>query len=113
MQRSKKDGGQRGRGRLQRSSSKPVSSDQPSTWQVQIAKARFSELVERARSNGPQYVTRNGRPAVVVIAIEEFERLSAKPKRKESFADFLMRSPLVGSGINLTRQRDYGRPVDL
>jgi prevent-host-death family protein len=42
---------------------------------LQDAKSRFSELVRRVRSEGPQHVTVHGRDEVVVIAAEEFRRL--------------------------------------
>jgi prevent-host-death family protein len=44
-------------------------------WLLQDAKARFSELVRRVRTEGPQHVTVHGRDAVVVIAADEFRRL--------------------------------------
>lgn len=44
-------------------------------WALQDAKARFSELVRRARGDGPQHVTVHGREEVVVISAEEFRRL--------------------------------------
>jgi prevent-host-death family protein len=44
-------------------------------WLLQDAKARFSELVRRVRSEGPQHVTVHGRDEVVIIAAEEFRRL--------------------------------------
>jgi prevent-host-death family protein len=47
----------------------------PGHWLLQEAKARFSELVRRVRSEGPQHVTVHGRDEVVVIAAEEFRRL--------------------------------------
>ena len=47
-----------------------------SRWLLQDAKARFSELVRRARGEGPQHVTVHGREAVVVVSAEEFRRLS-------------------------------------
>ena len=47
-------------------------------WQVQEARARFSEVFRRARSRGPQYVTRKDQQTVVVIAAEEFERLAVE-----------------------------------
>ncbi|HEY2635422.1 MAG TPA: type II toxin-antitoxin system Phd/YefM family antitoxin [Steroidobacteraceae bacterium] len=47
----------------------------PGRWALQDAKARFSELVRRVRSEGPQHVTVHGRDEVVVIAAEEFRRL--------------------------------------
>jgi len=45
-------------------------------WPLQDAKARFSELVRKVRSEGPQHVTVHGRDEVVVIAVEEFRRLN-------------------------------------
>jgi prevent-host-death family protein len=47
----------------------------PGRWRLQDAKARFSELVRKVRSEGPQHVTVHGREAVVVIAAEDFHRL--------------------------------------
>lgn len=84
-----------------------------STWQLQSAKARFSELFRRARTEGPQWVTKHGGEAVVVLPAEEFERLLRRPRPKQSFVDFLLESPLRGSGINLERIPDYGRDIDL
>jgi prevent-host-death family protein len=51
------------------------SGDLPNHWRLQNAKARFSELVRRVRSDGPQHVTVHGRDEVVVISAEEFRRL--------------------------------------
>jgi prevent-host-death family protein len=65
------------------------------TWTVAEAKAKFSQLVEQAHSRGPQTITRNGRVAVVVVAAEEWER---KAKRTGNLAEFLLASPLRGSG---------------
>lgn len=48
----------------------------PGSWPLQDAKARFSELVRRARSEGPQRVTVHGRDEVVVVAADEFQRLA-------------------------------------
>jgi prevent-host-death family protein len=48
-------------------------------WILQDAKARFSELVRRARSEGPQLVTVHGRDEVMVVAIDEFRRLKGEP----------------------------------
>src|SRR5207253_4997639 len=47
----------------------------PGRWSLQDAKARFSELVRRVRTEGPQHVTVHGRDEVVVVAAEEFRRL--------------------------------------
>jgi prevent-host-death family protein len=68
------------------------------TWTVAEAKAKFSHLVEQARSRGPQTITRNGRVAVVVVAADEWER---KAKRTGNLAEFLLASPLRGSGAKV------------
>jgi antitoxin Phd len=79
-------------------------------WQLQDAKARFSELFRLARK-GPQRVTKHGKEAVMVLSAEEYERLSKA--RAGSLAQFFADSPLAGSGIDLERVRDYGRNVEL
>ena len=80
-------------------------------WKLEDAKARFSEVVRRARSEGPQRVSVRGKDAVVVISVEEMERLAP--------AD-LQRTPLVAfmeglhlDGLDLTREPDIGRDIDL
>ncbi len=70
------------------------------TWSVAQAKAKFSEVIEKAKSEGPQTITRNGRKAAVLVAAEEWEH---KTQPKESLAEFFAKSPLRGSGINLRR----------
>ena len=70
------------------------------TWTVAEAKARLSEVIERAKSQGPQTITRHGREAVVVVAAEEWER---KTGRKGNLAEFFAASPLRGSGLTLQR----------
>jgi prevent-host-death family protein len=82
------------------------------TWQLQAARAQFSEVVRRALTEGPQYVTRQGKDAVVVVPTEQFERLQRK-KKKGSLLQFFRESPLVGSGIDLERIPDFGRKVKL
>ena len=63
------------------------------TWSVQDAKNRFSEVVEAARRK-PQTVTKHGKPAVVVVAADEYERLSKLQRLKApSFADMLLAIP--------------------
>jgi prevent-host-death family protein len=82
-------------------------------WQLQTAKARFSEVFRRARTEGPQWVTKQDKEAVVILPAEEFEALTARAKQPKSLVQFLRESPLTGSGINLEREADYGRDVDL
>jgi prevent-host-death family protein len=69
---------------------------------LQDAKARFSELVRRARSEGPQHVTVHGRDEVVVISAAEFERLTGERKGDELVA-VLRASP--HKDIDLTPER--------
>ena len=84
----------------------PAPSD---TWTLAVAKARFSEVVDRAQSN-PQVITRNGKPSVVVVSTEEWAR---KSSRKGSLAEFLLASPLRGADLDLKRRRDKPRNVKL
>jgi prevent-host-death family protein len=78
-------------------------------WTVAQAKAKFSEVIERAMSEGPQTVTRKGRTAVVVVDAGEWQR---KTKRVGTLAEFFARSPLRGSSLKLPR-RGFARKVDL
>lgn len=91
----------------------PRGQSAPKKWQLQDAKARFSELFRLARENGPQCVTKHGREAVVVLSAEEFARLTGAKARKGSLVEFFAASPLRGSGIDLRRSRDFGRQIDL
>ena len=79
-------------------------------WTVAKAKAKFSELIARARTLGPQTITKNGRPAAVVVAAEDWHR---KTKRVGNLAEFLAASPLRGSGLKIERVKDRGRPIRL
>lgn len=80
------------------------------TWTVAEAKAKFSELVDKARVDGPQTVTKNGRTAVVVVSAEEWER---KTRRAGNLAEFFAELPLRGSGLKPSRTKDGPRKVDL
>lgn len=74
------------------------------------AKAKLSELVERARSEGPQQITVHKRPAAFLVSAEEWKR---RTQPKESLYEFFRRSPLVGSEIDLERRDDPPREIDL
>jgi prevent-host-death family protein len=80
------------------------------TWTVAEAKAKFSEVIEKARTSGPQTITKNGRTAVVVVSAEEWER---KTRRPGNLAEFLAESPLRGSGLEAPRTKDGPRKVEL
>ncbi len=78
-------------------------------WQLQAAKQRFSELVRRTLDEGPQVVTRHGKPAVVVVAADEFHRLR---RGRRGFKDVLLSAPpMDDSGI--VRDRRPARTVEL
>lgn len=79
-------------------------------WAVAEAKARFSEVIDRALSEGPQTITRKGREAVVVVSAAEWKR---KTKRKGNLAEFFAASPLRGSGIKIQRTKDGPREIGL
>lgn len=80
------------------------------SWQLQDAKNRFSELVDRTLKKGPQVVTRHGRKVVVVLPYEEYERM-VRPR--ESLAEFLLSSPLAGSELEIDRDRSLPRDVGI
>jgi prevent-host-death family protein len=79
-------------------------------WTVAQAKAKFSEVIDKARSMGPQAITRNGRKAAVVVAAEEWER---KTRRKGNLAEFFASSPLRQSGLKIDRLRGGVRKAGL
>lgn len=80
-------------------------------WTVAEAKARLSEVIERARRE-PQEITRHGKSAVVMVDAGLWERIKRREHRG-SFADFLRTSPLRGSGLEVERLEGGIREVDL
>ena len=68
-------------------------------WTVAQAKAKLSEVIERAMSGSPQTITRHGKSAVVVVAAVDWQR---RTERKGTLADFLLASPLLGSELDLS-----------
>jgi prevent-host-death family protein len=79
-------------------------------WQLQDAKNRFSELVDRALSSGPQVVTRWGKEVVVILSKDEYRGLTA---RQSSLIDFFRESPLVGLELELERDKSLPRETQL
>ena len=82
-------------------------------WQLQAAKARFSELFRRARTEGPQLVTCHGKEAVVVLSGEDYERLAGKSRQPKSLVQFFRESPLVGVELDLERDKGEARKIEL
>jgi prevent-host-death family protein len=80
------------------------------SWTVAEAKAKFSEVIERAMSEGPQTITRKGRTAAVIVGAEEWQR---KTKRVGNLAEFFAASPLRGLGLKIRRRKDRPRKLEL
>ncbi|MBD3787425.1 MAG: type II toxin-antitoxin system Phd/YefM family antitoxin [Sphingomonadales bacterium] len=77
-------------------------------WTVQDAKNKFSAVVEAALAGQPQEVSRRGKPAVVVVSVEEYHRLLAGAvQARESFAEHLLAFP----GEDLPRAKAAPRDV--
>jgi prevent-host-death family protein len=87
----------------------PPSPPPGGNWTLAGAKARLSEVVDRAQA-GPQTITRNGKPSAVIVSAEEWAR---KTVRKGTLAEFLLASPLRVADLKLERQRDKPRDIKL
>ena len=79
-------------------------------WQLQHAKNKLSEVVERARAEGPQTITKRGTDAAVVLSVEDYRDLTEK---ETTLVEFLQQSPLRGVELDLRRTKDLPRDVDL
>lgn len=79
------------------------------TWQVQDAKTRLSEVIERARTEGPQTITRHGAERAVVLSIEDYRALAA---HQPDFRTYLLGGPKVDD-FPIERDRDMGRAIDI
>jgi prevent-host-death family protein len=79
-------------------------------WTVAEAKAKFSEVIERAISDEPPTITRNGRMTAVVVGAEEWQR---KTKRVGNLAEFFAESPLRESGLKIRRLKERPRKINL
>jgi antitoxin Phd len=76
------------------------------TWSLAQAKAKLSEVVEKAQRVGPQYLTKNGKDAVVVVSVAEWDRRNHTPP---SLFEMLESSPLREEGVEFERDPDVGR----
>jgi len=81
-----------------------------STWTVAAAKAKLSEVIDRALADGPQTITRRGRETVIVVSAEEWQR---KARRSGSLVEFFAASPLRGAPLKLERLKGGVRKVRL
>ena len=91
---------------------KAARSKPPGRWPLQDAKARFSELVRKAREEGPQHVTVHGRDGVVVVSEEEFRALTGA-RSGQHLVDLLAQSPLRDVEIEHREIRGPVRDVKL
>ena len=80
------------------------------TWQVQEAKARFSELMRGADEAGPQTITVRGRRAAVLLSANDYDRLRSQ---KPSLTALMRASPLAGIELTVDRDRTPPRDIDL
>jgi prevent-host-death family protein len=80
-------------------------------WKLEDAKARFSEVVRRAGTEGPQLVTVRGREAAVILAPEEYRQLLPRPKGRDSLVRFLQSLDL--RKLDVEREPDSGREIEL
>jgi len=79
-------------------------------WTVAEAKAKFSEVIDRAMSLGPQTITRKGRTAAVIVGADEWQR---KTTRVGNLAEFFASSPLRGSKLKIRRLKNRSRKISL
>ncbi|MGH7572312.1 MAG: type II toxin-antitoxin system Phd/YefM family antitoxin [Gemmatimonadota bacterium] len=84
----------------------------PRVWQLHEAKARFSELFRRVRTEGPQRVVKQGGEAVVIVSAEEFDRTSERARQPVSLVEFFRSAPTGGQSLDLERKRDTTRTLE-
>jgi prevent-host-death family protein len=75
------------------------------TWQLQEAKAKFSEVV-RASAAAPQEITLRGKNVAVLLSNDEYEKLAGANKPKQSLYELLQNSPFRGAKLDLRRNKD-------
>ena len=78
-------------------------------WQLQEAKNKFSEVVDKALQDGPQVVTRRGVETVVIMSVKDYQELT---EPKDNIVDFFRKSPLKGIDLDLKRMKDFPREID-
>lgn len=77
-------------------------------WQLQDAKAKFSQVVSEAGINGPQYITKHGKDAAVIVSMEDYKALT---ERRGKLSAFFQDSPLYG--LEFERDKDTDREIEL
>ncbi len=87
-------------------------------WQVQEAKTKLSEVIDRAIDEGPQTITRHGKARAVLMSIEAYEAIkAAQPEpdaKRQTFKEFLLSGPKFDDlDLYIERSKDTGREIDL
>ncbi len=80
------------------------------SWQIQEAKAKFSQLVEDATEKGNQIITKNGVAVAVILSIKEFEIIT---QPKNTLLEFFLNAPCPDVELDTLRSKDLPREVDL
>lgn len=75
-------------------------------WQLQDAKNKLSEVIERALKQGPQLITRRGEKAVIIISYKEYTRLK---NSQTKLSEFFRTSPLTKVDLNIKRDKSLPR----
>ena len=81
------------------------------TWQLQEAKAKLSEVIDRAETDGPQMITRRGVETAVIVPIDEWRRLQASPPVKRTLLEVLQSGPQYDLNIPHRGQHKHRKPV--
>jgi prevent-host-death family protein len=79
-------------------------------WKLQEAKNQFSKVVNDALEKGPQYIARRGTKTVVVLSVDEYEKMTSD---HPDFKTFLLNCPKMGEDFIVERKKDYPRSIDL
>jgi prevent-host-death family protein len=79
-------------------------------WQVQEAKARFSQLIQEVENGSHYTITKNGHPVAVVMSTSEFEKMK---RFDDSLLDFFKQAPFPDIDLDVNRSKETGRDVDL
>ena len=81
------------------------------SWQLQDAKNKLSQVLQQAKSSGPQVITVRGRETAVVLSTEDYQHLLQQ--NNGNIVDFFQQSPWADIDIDVSRVKDFGRDVEL
>lgn len=75
-----------------------------SSWQIQEAKSKFSELIEVAMSKGPQKITKRGEEIAVILSKKDYEKLQ---NSNRGFLEEILNAPRIDLTIREESNEDY------